>query len=120
MKSLSWEPKCFDAAYEWICAGAGDGQCAFIHIANEQDGQSWSGLRQRRAEVDELLPLDLDPTSRSLINREFQNPMSTNSNAAKYDLHYQTLGAEIVNSVTIHKMRSVKRGLEDEVVVITT
>ena len=120
MKSLSWEPKCFDAAFDWICAGADNGQCAFIHVANDKGGQSWSGSRQHRAEVDELLPLDLDPTSRSLITREFQNQTPDNPNAAKHDLQYHTLGGEIVNSVTIHKMQSVKKGFEDEMVVITT
>ena len=120
VKSLLWEPKCLDAAYGWICAAAEDGKCAFIHIANDYDGQSWSGPRQHRAEVDELLPLDLDPASRSLMTREPQYPMSISSRAAKYDLHNHVLGTDIVNSVTIHKMQSVRRGLEDEVVVILT
>lgn len=120
VKSLPWEPQCLDAAYGWICAGGGQGQCALIRIANDQDGQSRSGPRQRRAEVDEVLPLDLDPMSRSLITQELQHPVSSSLVAAKYDFYSHTLGKEIVNSVTIHKMQNQKRGLEEEVIVIAT
>ncbi len=120
IRSLPWEPKCLDAGYGWICVGGNEGQCAFIRITISQDDRSRSELRRRAADVDEQIPLDLDPTIRSHIARELQGSRSVSSNDDKYDLRFHTLGKDIVNSVTIHRMQSAKRGFEDETVVITT
>lgn len=120
MKSLSWEPKCLDAAYGWICAAALKGKCVFIQIGQDQVSQLWARPRQRRAEVDELLPLDLDPASRSFSSRDVQHLTSTDVRMTKYTSHHHVLGTDIVNSVTIHKMQSVGRGLEDDIVAILT
>lgn len=111
---MPWRPVCLDAGYGWICAGGrNNGQCAFISI-NEGSDEPTTAFRQR-AEVDELLPLDLDPEFR----RTFSDPsVLLHSHGSSYELQTHELGANIVNSITIHLLRSEKNGLEDEVVAI--
>lgn len=119
VKSLSWAPQCLDASHGWICAG-GDkkGQCAFIRVAGDQASRGASS--RTRAEVDELLPLNLNPNSRALASQELNWADFSTSLAQRYVLHYYELGSHIVNSVTIHKIRSEKKGLEDDVIVMAT
>lgn len=117
VKSLPWRPVCLDAGYGWICAGGRDnGQCAFISINEGSDGPTAS---RQYAEVDELLPLDLDPEYR----RTFSDPSALlqwarPSHGSSYELQTHELGAHIVNSITIHLLRSETNGLEDEVVAV--
>ncbi len=109
---------CLDAGYGWICIGGPkSGQCAFISVKEGGDGPT-QALRQD-AEVDELLPLNLDPE----YSRAFNDPSailqwSRPARGSSYDLHIHELGADIVNSITIHLLRSEKSGLEDEVVAV--
>ena len=117
IKSLPWQPVCLDAGYGWICVGGREnGRCAFISISEGSDGAT-TALRQH-AEVDELLPLDLDPEYR----RTFSDPSVllqwARPSHTSYELQTHELGADIVNSVTVHLLRSEKNGLEDEVVAV--
>lgn len=120
IKSLPWQPVCLDAGYGWICVGGRDnGRCAFIDINEGSDGAT-TALRQH-AEVDELLPLDLDPEYR----RNFSDPnvllqwaRSSHGQGSSFELQTHELGADIVNSITIHLLRSEINGLEDEVVAV--
>lgn len=118
IKSLPWQPVCLDTGYGWICVGGREnGRCAFISISEGSDGAT-TALRQH-AEVDELLPLDLDPEYR----RAFRDPSellqwARPSRGTSYELQIHELGADIVNSITIHLLRSEKNGLEDEVVAV--
>ena len=73
----------------------------------------------QHAEVDELLPLDLDPESR----RTFSNPNALlqwprPSWGNSYDLQTHELGTDVVNSITIHLLRGEKNGFQDEVVAV--
>lgn len=71
------------------------------------------------AQVDELLPLDLDPEYRrtfSDLNALLQ--WARPSRGSPYEMQIHEMGADIVNSITIHLLRSEKSGLEDEVVAL--
>ena len=68
---------------------------------------------RQHVEVDELLPLDLDPEYR----RTFSDP-SLLLHGSSYELQTHELGAHIVNSITIHLLRSGKNDLRDEVVAV--
>ena len=120
VKSLHWAPNCLDAAHGWICAGGPeDGQCAFIHIAKDNAEASWSRSRMHSAEVDDLLPLDLDPESRSLGQHQYYSS-SSRGDVSQYIMFPYKLGKDIVNSVTVRKINSIRKGTEDEIVAITT
>lgn len=118
VKSLSWEPRCLDAAHGWICAATDRGKCVFIQIHHALDGQPRSRPPQHHAEVDDLLPLDLDPVSRSLAPQDIQHSRSTDRGSSKYKVYHHSLGTELVNSVTIHKIQGVGKKTEDEVIVL--
>lgn len=106
-----------DADHSWICAGGQEhGQCAFIRIAGDTPRRT----REQRAEVDDILPLNLDPDSRALLSPSFGRPETPTNHSQKYTMHYYELGALVVNSVKIHAMQSPKEGLEDDIVVIAT
>ena len=118
---LPWKPCCLDAAYGWICVGGADqGRCAFIRLDDADSSSARTLLRD--AEVDALLPLDLDPESRVLAHsflHRGQEPASA-TNRRKLETTFHELGNQIVNSVSIHCLRSDQKGLGDEIVVVTT
>ena len=121
IKSLPFQPFCLDAGYGWICAG-GDkhGQCAFISI--DEPGNGETALRHH-AEVDDLLPLDLDAESRRSLHdlrRTTQWGRYLSGTSPKYELQTHELGGTIVNSVRVHLICSEEKGFKDEVVVVIT
>lgn len=80
---------------------------------------------RQHAEIDELLPLDLDPEYRRTFSDpsvfsdpnvllQWAQPPRGNS----YELQTHEIGTDIVNSITIHLLRSEKKGLKDEVVAV--
>ena len=96
------------------------GQCAFISI--DERGTGGTVLRQH-AEVDDLLPLDLDPESRRSLHDLRRTPQwghYLGGASAKYELQTHELGGSIVNSVTIHLIRNEQKEFKDEVVVVIT
>ncbi|KAM0801734.1 hypothetical protein BDR22DRAFT_888194 [Usnea florida] len=118
IKSLPWQPICLDAAYGWICVGGREnGQCAFIRI-NENSDAPTRAFGQH-VEVDELLPLDLDPESRRTLsnpNAFLQWPRP--SWGTSYELQTHELGTDVVNSITIHLLQGEKSVFRDEVVAV--
>lgn len=118
IKSLPWQPVCLDAGYGWICVGGREnGRCAFISI-NDGSGVPTTAFRQH-AEVDELLHLEPDPEYR----RAFNGPDSLlqwaqPSRGSSHELQTHEIGADIVNSITIHLLRSENNGQKDEVVAV--
>ncbi len=98
--------------------GNENGQCAFISI--DQDRTDGIAV-QSHAEVDDLLPLDLDPEYR-LVHHDFRRtPQWTRYPVGpKYDLQHHELGGERVNSVKIHLLRSSQKALGDEIVAVIT
>lgn len=119
--TLPWLPQCLAAGYGWICVGGPDkGMCAFIDISEE--GSQGGDLRaaRRHAEVDALLPLDLDVDSRLSAHdylRRLQDP-SDSGQRRQPEIRLHELGGSIVNSVTILRLCSGKKGLQDETVVV--
>ncbi len=120
---LPWKPYCLDAAYGWVCVGGRNhGQCAFINLNETQSSSGSDRASRHDAEVDALLPLDLDPESRVLAHsflHRTQRP-STTAGRKTARTQFHELGDHIINSVSVHCLRSDQKGLEDEVVVVTT
>lgn len=103
--------------------GSRDGRCAFISVGEEnydgeRDGESTSS---QALEVDALLPLDLDPGSRLLAHSFIQRGQITHAaGRRKPEVQIHEVGGYIVNSVTVHRLLSNQKGLEDEVVAVLT
>ena len=119
IKSLPWKPFCLDAGHGWICVGGDEkGQCAFISI---DLGSAGRPVSRSNYEVDDLLPLDLDPEYRHQ-RQEVRRSLSWSPYVVppKYELHLREFGGERVNSVTIHSLKNVGEGLRDETVVVIT
>ncbi|KAI4287001.1 MAG: hypothetical protein L6R35_003747 [Caloplaca aegaea] len=118
--SLPWKPQCLDARHGWICVGGPDhGRCAFIcrggRGATDPRGRSF----QHEADVDALLPLDLDPDSRLLAHSYFQRlRASPPPRRSKPEVQIHELGGSIMNSVTIHRLPSTQKGIDDEIVCV--
>lgn len=78
------------------------------------------------AEVDTLLPLELDPES-PLLAPNFPHqrsqtfpPTSSAPSRGKAEVQIHEVGGSIVNSVTVHRLRSDREGFEDEIVAVLT
>ena len=85
---------------------------------SERDRGSTSG---QALEVDALLPLDLDPGSRLLAHNFVQRGQPTHAaGRRKPEVQIHEVGGSIVNSVTVHRLLSNQKGLEDEVVAVLT
>ena len=75
----------------------------------------------QHAEVDELLPLDLDPEYRRNFSDPSVLPQWTRPfRRDSYELQIHELGSDIVNSITIHLLRNEKNRQEDEVIALLT
>lgn len=121
--SLPWKPQCLDAGQGWICVGGPEnGRCAFIYLGEEEANDSGDRPLNRHAEVDALLPIDLDPESRILAHSSLQRSQSfaTPASPRKPESEIHEVGDSIVNSVTIHRLRSAQEGFDDEVVAVLT
>ena len=121
--SLPWAPQCLDAAYGWICVGGPDsGRCAFVCHSNAEHPNARRRAVQHQAEVDALLPLDLDPESRLLAHSYFQRQQTSSPRGSrtKPEVQIHEIGGSIVNSVTIHCLGSDQKELKDDTVCIMT
>ncbi|KAL9009513.1 MAG: hypothetical protein Q9173_005458 [Seirophora scorigena] len=116
--SLPWKPQCLDARHGWVCVGGPDlGRCAFIYVGGKGSGDAQGRSFQHEADVDALLPLDLDPDSRMLAHSYFQRVRaSPPPSRSKPEVQIHELGGQIMNSVTIHRLPSYQKGVEDEIV----
>ena len=122
VKSLKWKSYCLDAAYDWICVGGQHkGQCAFVHISRDgDDGVESSVSTLQHAEVDDLLPLDLDPESRALPQGASSVLGVPLHRPPRYELHEYKIGDDIVNSVVVQRLPAGREGLEDHIIAILT
>ena len=128
--SLPWKPQCLDAACGWIGVGGSDsGRCAFVNTNQESSSGSRDRAFQHHADVDALLPLELDPESRLLAHNFLQQRSQTFASAAlatsaasrgKVEVQIHEVGGSIVNSVTIHRLCSDREEFEDEIVAVLT
>lgn len=121
--TLPWPPQCLAADHGWICVGGGEkGQCAFIDISEEGSPGSDERAARRHAEVDALRPLDLDVDSRLHAHdylRRLQDP-SESGQRRQPEIRLHEFGGSIVNSVTISRLSSGKKGFQDETVAVLT
>lgn len=120
---LPWAPVCLAAAYGWIVVGGRDkGRCALVKVRTEGPDESSSRASRRHAEVDALLPLDLDPQSRFEAHRFLAGSRSDTDlvSGRKAEVQMLELGAEIVNSVTIYRLRGNGKELQDEILAVFT
>lgn len=120
---LPWAPICLAAAFGWIAVGGLDkGRCAFVKVgADGLEGRS-PRSSPRHAEVDALLPLDLDPESRFQAHQFLtgSTPDSDFIGVRKAEVQIQELGTDIVNSVTIHRLRGDGKEFQDELIAVMT
>ena len=116
--TLSFKIQCLAAGYGWVCAGGPNGECAFI---DEAQSHNENGDPSTSAEVDALLPLNLDPEGRSMP----QEPSSRSSTAQRFSyrcphIHNHEVGKQVVNAITVARLRDEfkHRGLQDEDVAV--
>lgn len=120
---LDFTPQCLGAGHGWVCLGGLEkGHCAFVNV-RENGGpfNSFATSATNHAPVDALLPLDLSLYSRTM-NEDYLNrrPPNTGNLWRFAKVHYHELGTSIVNSVTVHNLRSGRKGLQDDVVAVLT
>ncbi|KAL8735216.1 MAG: hypothetical protein Q9166_001092 [cf. Caloplaca sp. 2 TL-2023] len=120
--SLPWLVQCLDARYGWICVGGADnGRCAFICIDGKESNSGRGTSFRHEAEVDALLPLDLDPDSRMLARSYFRRlRASSPPSRRKPEVQIHESGGSITNSVAIHCLRSDQKDQDDEIVCVMT
>ncbi|KAL8776661.1 MAG: hypothetical protein Q9213_008186, partial [Squamulea squamosa] len=122
--SLPWKVQCLDARHGWICVGGPDkGRCAFICINGQESGRSQGRLSRHEAEVDALLPLDLDPDSRTLTQSYFRRLRSSSPpSRSKPEVQIHELAASIANAITnsvaIYRLQIDQKN--DEIVCVMT
>ena len=99
--------QCLAAGYGWICAGANqeDGRCAFIELEESEPLRLVdSNVGQQQGEVDDLLPLDLDPDTRLMALNGFRSlepRLGSARRNQKVKIH-KFPNQEIINSITMH------------------
>ncbi|KAL8941635.1 MAG: hypothetical protein Q9216_002137 [Gyalolechia sp. 2 TL-2023] len=120
--SLPWKPQCLDARHGWICVGGqSNGCCAFVSINGKESIGGRGSFSRHEAEVDALLPLNLDPESRTLAHNYFQRlRASSPSSQSKPEVQIHELGGSIMNSVAIHRLQSHQKDQDDEIVCVMT
>ncbi|KAF1948858.1 hypothetical protein CC80DRAFT_497946 [Byssothecium circinans] len=100
--TLPWKARCTASGYGYVCvAGADHGNFAAIKVTGCPSANAM--------DVDALLPLDL--SSRTLPRPPFLASPSSPS--------YATIGDDIVNSISIHKLTVDGNGPDDVVAVLT-
>ncbi|KAL8756336.1 MAG: hypothetical protein Q9199_002993 [Rusavskia elegans] len=124
--TLPWKVQCLDARYGWICVGGPDrGRCAFVCISRQESSSSRASFSTHEAEVDALLPLDLDPESRTLAQSYFRRlRASSPPSPSKPEVQIHELAAStpnsITNSVAIHRLRTDQKSQGDDIVCVMT
>ena len=116
LTSLPFKPICIASGHDWVCVGGVDyGKCAFIDFQKaspfESTTRSWS------TEVDDLLPLDLDPYSRALSDHQ---PIYDNGSSQRWNhrIIMKNIGTDIVNGITICKFASGCKDIADDTVAV--
>ena len=114
--SVPFVPTCLGAGHGWICIGGyNKGQCTFIDLRDAPPfGRSIRSTPS--AEVDELLPLDLDPHARLLAQRRSRPERATPRRRPK--IITKGIGDLIVNAITIYKYVHKSIDVPDETVAI--
>lgn len=116
--SLHWKPQCLDARHGWICVGGLErGRFAYIDIGDEELDKEET--LEHHQQHDALSPMALEHQARPFSHRAEEQNQSVLASVArrKPEIHFQEFGGEIVNSVTIHRLRI--GGRNDVVAVIT-
>ncbi|KAI9821270.1 MAG: hypothetical protein M1827_004006 [Pycnora praestabilis] len=120
---LPFRIQCLVAGYGWVCAGGADnGQFAAIKIDDDNTPSDRRDSIQRHADVDALLPLDLDPESRRQTHQYLSGGATSSESTRRVrpELRIQEHGGVVVNSVTLHRWRHNKRNLDLETVAVIT
>ncbi|KAI9824059.1 MAG: hypothetical protein M1832_002127 [Thelocarpon impressellum] len=122
LATLPWETRCLAAGHGWLCVGGADnGQFATIKIGSDSSGDGDQAPRSH-ADVDALLPIDLDPELRRQTHRFFTAPSERHGGSDRRRLQATTheLGQMIVNSVTLHHSATDDVGGNDGTVAVLT
>lgn len=116
--SLHWEPQCLDARHGWICVGGLErGRFAYIDIGDEELDKEQTLEHHRQPNATSSLVLDHREQLFGHRAEEQNQSILAAITRRKPEIHFQEFGGEIVNSVTIHRLRI--GGRNDVVAVIT-
>lgn len=116
--SLHWYPQCLDARHGWICVGGSErGRIAYIDIGDEELDKEETLEHHRQH--DALSPTAHEHRVRTFSHRAEEQNQSILASVArrKREIHFQEFGGDIVNSVTIHRLRI---GARNDVVAVIT
>lgn len=93
-----------------------------MRVGEDESEEPSLSASRRHAEVDALLPLDLDPESRFQAHQFLtgSRPDSAFIGGRKAEVQIQELGTDIVNSVTLHRLRGDGKEFQDEIIAIMT
>ncbi|KAI9799465.1 MAG: hypothetical protein M1833_003987 [Piccolia ochrophora] len=121
--SVPFEIRCLAADHGWLCVGgSSNGQFAAVRIGREARGAGDRSSGRHHADVDALLPLDLDPEVRRQTHRFLSDPDENlgRSQTRRAEVWFKEFGGDITNSVTIHRSPDAKEALSDGVVAVLT
>lgn len=113
--SVGFVPTCLSAGNGWICVGGfTNGQCAFVDI---RDCPPFGKSVQPSfpAEVDELLPLDLDPRPRMLAQETTRTEYQSRR---RPKLISKEFGKDIINAITVCKFHHKDKDLRSESIAV--
>ncbi|KAF2763209.1 hypothetical protein EJ05DRAFT_482037 [Pseudovirgaria hyperparasitica] len=102
--SLSFDARCTASGYGWICVG---GETEGLFAAIQLDGSSHVS-----GEVDASLPVSLGTGATTSSRRQ--------TKVSPHNIHFDRIGLQIVNSISIHKLLKEGPQGEDEVVAVLT
>ena len=113
--SVGFVPTCLSAGYGWICVGGyNSGQCSFVDI-RECPPFGKPTNASFPAEVDELLPLDLDPRSRMLAQ---ETTRTDHQSRRQPKVTTKEFGNDIINAITICKFQHKDPNLRSETIAV--
>jgi hypothetical protein len=117
---LDFRIQCLTAGFGWVCVGGDYGKFAFIDVRKTQPMfSSISSIMYSGAEVDALLPLNLDPNPHAADVLPEPHPLQ-GPLPREADIYTRVIGHEMVNSITVHRLRGIQRGTADEEVAVVS
>jgi hypothetical protein len=102
--TLSFSPRCLTASRDWLCCGGDDGN--YIAVCLDESKRRMIGTSSSTADADPdaRLPLDLDPSSRSILRETISTSesfMATRIPRGPLSSKTAKIGEEVVNCIEL-------------------
>jgi hypothetical protein len=102
--TLSFSPRCLTASKDWLCCGGDDGN--YIAVCLDESKRRVIGTSSSTADADPdaRLPLDLDPSSRSILRETISTSesfMATRISRGPLSSKTTKIGEEVVNCIEL-------------------